>query len=119
MSRSWPFVIAIAAASLSACGHSDFAVRPVPKIVADNVGQPVSKLQETFGAPRKVDSSGIKQVYVWFLPAQPAGAPSGFHGCEMEVTVDARSQRVLGYTLSNIGWSSCGEVERRIRIASL
>jgi hypothetical protein len=33
--------------------------------------------------------------------------------------VDARSQRVLGYTLSNIGWSSCGEVERRIRIASL
>ena len=107
-----------AAAAASACGHSEFAVRPVPKIVADSVGQPVSRLQETFGEPRKVDSAGIKQVYVWFLAAQPSGAPKGFHGCEMEVTVDTRSQRVLGYTLSNIGWSNCREVERRIRIAS-
>jgi hypothetical protein len=32
------------------------------------------------------------------------------------VTVDARSQRVLGYSLSNIGWSSCREVERKIRV---
>jgi hypothetical protein len=35
----------------------------------------------------------------------------------MEVTVDARSQRVLGYSLSNIGWSNCREVERKIRVA--
>jgi len=90
----------------------------VPRIVADNVGQPVSRLQETFGTPRKIDTTATKQVYVWFLPATPSGAPTGFHGCEMEVTVDARSQRVLGYSLSNIGWSTCREVERRIRIAS-
>jgi hypothetical protein len=36
----------------------------------------------------------------------------------MEVSVDPNSQRVLGYSLSNIGWSSCSDVERRIRIAS-
>ena len=117
MSRS-KWVVMAAAAALSACGHSEFAVRPVPKIVADNVGQPVSRLQETFGAPRKIDRTATKQVYVWFLPSTPSGAPSGFHGCEMEVTVDARSQRVLGYSLSNIGWSTCREVERKIRIAA-
>ena len=36
----------------------------------------------------------------------------------MEVTVDARSNHILGYSLSNIGWSNCGEVQRRIRIAA-
>ena len=111
-------VLMAAAVALSACGSSEYAVRPVPRIVADNVGQPVSRLQETFGAPRKIDSTATKQVYVWFLPASPSGAPAGFHGCEMEITVDAKSQRVLGYSLSNIGWSTCREVERRSRIAS-
>jgi len=99
------------------CGQSGYAVRPVPRIAADNVGKPVSRLQEAFGDPRKIDQAPTKWVYVWFFPQKPAGAPVGFHGCEMEVTVDARSQRVLGYSLSNIGWSDCREVERKIRVA--
>src|ERR1700757_5401209 len=99
------------------CGHSASAVRPVRRVAADNVGKPVSRLQEVFGDPRKIDQTSTKWVYVWFLPQKPAGAPTGFHGCEMEVTVDARSQRVLGYSLSNIGWSNCRDVERRIRVA--
>jgi hypothetical protein len=98
------------------CGHSAFAVRPVPRIAADNIGKPVSRLQEAFGDPRKIDQATTKWVYVWFFPQDPPGAPMGFHGCEMEVTVDARSQRVLGYSLSNIGWSDCRAVERKIRI---
>jgi hypothetical protein len=103
---------------LIACSGSGYAVRPVPRIVADNVGKPVSMLQEAFGEPRKVDVTPTKLIYVWFLPQKPKDAsPTGFQGCEMEVTVDARSQRVLGYSLSNIGWSSCGEVQRRIRVA--
>src|ERR1700678_2934217 len=99
------------------CGPSGDAVRPVPRIAAENVGKPVSRLQEAFGDPRKIDQASTKWVYVWFFPQKPAGAPVGFHGCEMEVTVDARSQRVLGYSLSNIGWSDCREVERKIRVA--
>src|SRR5271156_2070227 len=99
------------------CSQSGYAVRPVPRIAADNVGKPVSRLQEAFGNPRKVDQAATKWVYVWFFPQNPPGAPVGFHGCEMEVTVDARSQRVLGYSLSNIGWSNCREVERKIRLA--
>lgn len=95
-----------------------YAVRPVPRIVADNVGRPVSLLQEAFGEPRKVDRSPSEEIYVWFLPQKPKdGGASGLQGCEMEVTVDARSQRVLGYSLSNIGWSVCRDVERRIRLA--
>ena len=101
----------------AACGHSGYAVRSVPRIAADNVGKPVSRLQEAFGEPRKIDQTSTRWVYVWFLAQQPAGAPAGFHGCEMEVTVDPRSQRVLGYSLSNIGWSNCREMERRIRVA--
>jgi len=119
-----PIMLRLAASSfavlmlLIACGGSGYAVRPVPRIVADNVGKPVSMLQEAFGEPRKVDVTPTKLIYVWFLPQKPKDAsPSGFQGCEMEVTVDARSQRVLGYSLSNIGWSSCGEVQRRIRVA--
>ena len=54
---------------------------------------------------------------MWFLAEKPAGAPVGFHGCEMEVTVDARSEHVLGYSLSNVGWGKCREVERKIRVA--
>jgi hypothetical protein len=78
----------------------------------------VSVLQEAFGEPRKIDKTSTKLVYVWFLPQKPKeGAPSGFQGCEMEVTVDARSQRVLGYSLSNIGFSACRDVQRRIRVA--
>ena len=80
-------------------------MRPVPRIAADSVGKPVGRLQEAFGQPRKIDTTPTKEVYVWFLPQKPAGAPGGFHGCEMEVTVDARSEHVLGYSLSNIGWS--------------
>ena len=114
-------VMAAAAAlgflTLVGCGHSGFAVRSVPSIAADNVGKPVSRLQEVFGEPRKIDRTSTKWVYVWFFPQKPPGAPTGFHGCEMEVTVDARSQRVLGFSLSNIGWSSCRDVERRIRVA--
>jgi hypothetical protein len=103
--------------TLAGCGHSGFAVRPVPSIAKESVGKPVSQLQEALGEPRKIDRTSTKWVYVWFLPQTPAGAPTGFHGCEMEVAVDARSQRVLGYSLSNIGWSNCREVERRIRVA--
>jgi hypothetical protein len=96
-----------------------YAVRPVARIAADNVGKPVSGLQEAFGEPRKIESTATRMVYVWFLPLKPKdGSPTGFHGCEMEVSVDPYSQRVLGYSLSNIGWSSCSEVERRIRVAS-
>ena len=102
---------------LTGCGHSGYAVRSVPSIAAANVGKPVSRLQEVFGEPRKVDQASMKWIYVWFLPQQVPGAPLGFHGCELEVTVDARSQQVLGYSLSNIGWSSCREVERKIRVA--
>jgi len=103
--------------TLAGCGHSGYALRSVPSIAADNVGKPVSRLQDAFGEPRKIDQASQKWVYVWFLPQKPPGAPAGFHGCEMEVTVDARSQRVLGYSLSNIGWSNCRDVERRIRVA--
>ena len=92
-------------------------MRPIPRIAADSVGKPVLRLKEAFGQPRKVDTTPTKLVYVWFLEQKPAGAPAGFHGCEMEVTVDARSEHVLGYSLSNIGWAKCREVERKIRIA--
>jgi hypothetical protein len=104
--------------SLMACSGA-YAVRPVTRIAADNVGRSVSHLQEAFGEPRKIDTSATRQIYVWFLPLKPKdGSPSGFHGCEMEVSVDPNSQQVLGYSLSNIGWTSCTEVERRIRVAS-
>jgi hypothetical protein len=109
--------LALGSLTLAACSHSGYAVRPVSSIAADNVGKPVSRLQEAFGEPRKIDQTSTRWVYVWFLAQQPAGAPAGFHGCEMEVTVDPRSQRVLGYSLSNIGWSNCREMERRIRVA--
>jgi hypothetical protein len=117
MLRFTAAAIGLAVFALGGCS-SGYAVRPVPRIVADNVGKPVSALKEAFGEPRKVDATSTKQVYVWFLPQKPkSGAASGFQGCEMEVTVDARSQRVLGYSLSNIGWSVCRDVERRIRVA--
>ena len=111
--------VALVGVVCAGCSHSGYAVRPVPRIAADNVGQPVSRLQAAFGAPRKIETSSTKQVYVWFLEQAPAGAPTGLHGCEMEVTVDSRSERVLGYSLSNIGWAKCPEVERKIRIAEL
>jgi hypothetical protein len=118
MSRASRFTVFLAAVPLLAgCHHATFAVRPVPRIAAESVGKPVGRLQEAFGTPRKIDTTPTKEVYVWFLPQKPDGAPTGFHGCEMEVTVDARSEHVLGYSLSNIGWSKCSEVERKIRIA--
>ena len=113
------FIHCAVAFALSGCASSQYAMRPVPRIVADNVGQDISRLQDAFGTPRKIDSTSTKEVYVWFLATTPSGAPSGFHGCEMEVTVDVRSQRVLGYSLSNVGWSSCAQLQRKIRIASL
>ncbi|HEX3949964.1 MAG TPA: hypothetical protein VHW95_08955 [Steroidobacteraceae bacterium] len=118
MLRLAPAVFFAVAIVLAACSGSGYAVRPVPRIAADTVGKPVSVLQEAFGEPRKIDKTSTKLVYVWFLPQKPKeGAPSGFQGCEMEVTVDARSQRVLGYSLSNIGFSACRDVQRRIRVA--
>jgi len=109
--------LAIAACALGACS-SGFAVRPVPRIAADNVGKPVSRLQEAFGEPRKVDATSTKLIYVWFIAQAPAGAPAGFHGCEVEVTVEPRSQQVLGYSLSNIGWAKCGEIARKVRVVA-
>jgi hypothetical protein len=117
MSHAWATALTLGALTLAACGNSEFAVRPVPRIAADSVGQPIDHLQETFGDPRKIDKTPTKLLYVWFIAQSPAGAPTGFHGCEMEVTVDARSQRILGYSLSNIGWSKCGDVERKVRLA--
>ncbi len=111
--------VALVGVMCAGCSHSGYAVRTVPRIAAENVGQPVSRLQAAFGAPRKIEASATKQVYVWFLEQTPPGAPTGLHGCEMEVTVDSRSERVLGYSLSNIGWAKCPEVERKIRIAAL
>jgi hypothetical protein len=118
MLRVAAFGVALGVLTLAGCSHSAYAVRSVPSIAADNVGKPVSRLQEAFGDPRKIDQTSTKWVYVWFLPEKPAGAPTGFHGCEMEVTVDARSQHVLGYSLSNIGWSNCRNIERKIRVAA-
>ena len=117
MSRALSTALLAAAALTFAGCHSTFAVRPIPRIAADSVGKPVSRLREAFGQPRKIDTTPTKEVYVWFLPEKPAGAPLGFHGCEMEVTVDARSEHVLGYSLSNVGWGKCREVERKIRVA--
>ena len=109
--------LVLASMSLAACGHSGYALRPIPRIAKDNVGKPVSRLQDALGAPRKIETTPTKLVYVWFLEEKPSGAPAGFHGCEMEVTVDARSEHVLGYTLSNIGWAKCVDVARKIEIA--
>ena len=117
MLRASAVAMTLGILAAAGCSHSGYAVRTVPRIAADNVGKPVSRLQEAFGDPRKVDQASTKWVYVWFFPQKPPGAPVGFHGCEMEVTVDARSQRVLGYSLSNIGWSDCRGVERKIRVA--
>jgi len=110
--------LGVAALGLGIGGcHHAYAVRPIPRIAADSVGKPVKRLEEAFGEPRKVDATPTKAVYVWFIEQKPAGAPTGFHGCEMEITVDARTEHVLGYSLSNIGWAKCREVERKIRIA--
>ncbi len=109
--------LALAGWTLVGCGHTAYAVRPIPRIAADNVGKPVSRLEDAFGPPRKIDPSSTKLLYVWFLEQAPEGAPMGFHGCELEVTVDIRSQHVLGYSLSNVGWGSCRDVRRKIRVA--
>lgn len=118
MLRATAAALIVGLTALAGCGHSGYAVRSVPRIAADNVGKPVSRLQEAFGDPRKIDQASSKLVYVWYIAQKPPGAPTGFHGCEMEVTVDPRSHSVLGYSLSNIGWAKCGEVERKIRVAA-
>jgi hypothetical protein len=110
--------VAIAGFALAACGNSGYVVRSVPRIAADQVGKPVRQLQEAFGAPRKIDATSTSLVYVWFLEQRPPGAPIGLHGCELEVTVDPRSEHVLGYSLSNIGWAKCPDIERKIRLAA-
>jgi hypothetical protein len=112
------YVSALLAASLLGCASSRYAVQPVSRIAADNVGKPVSRLEGALGAPRKVDTTSTQRVYVWFLAAESRGAASGFHGCEMEVTVDPRSDRVLGYSLSNIGGVSCSEMERKVPLVA-
>ncbi len=117
MLRLCTAALALGTAALAGCSQSGYAVRPVPQIAAEMVGKPVQRLKEDFGAPRKVDTTPTKLVYVWFLEQVPPGAPKGFHGCELEVTVDIRSDRVLGYALANVGWGRCREVERRIRVA--
>ena len=101
---------------LSACsGH--YVVRPVPRILARQVNEPVSELVTIFGEPRKVDTTPTKFIYVWFLPQKPSNAsPSGFNGCEVEVTVDARSRRVLGYSQSNLNFGACRDVRRKVRV---
>jgi hypothetical protein len=109
--------LALASVALAGCGHSGYAVRPIPRIAADNVGKPVSRLRDALGPPRKVETTPTKLVYVWFLEQSPPGAPMGFHGCDMEVTVDARSSHVLGYSLANVGWGECRDLRRKIRIA--
>jgi len=101
---------------LAACSHSEYAVRTLPQVAAGGVGKPVQRLQDILGEPRKVDTGPTKLNYVWFLPEVPAGAPQGFHGCELEVTVDPRSDHVLGFTLSNIGWGNCADIRRKVRI---
>lgn len=103
--------------SLAACAGSGYAVRAVPRIMADAVGRPVDGLARDFGPPRRIDRTETALVYIWFLPDRPAGAPAGFHGCQLEVTVDGRSLRVEGYATADVGWSTCGRMERRIRIA--
>ncbi len=117
MSRSLRFALGFAMLAFAGCQSSGYAVRPVSRIAADSVGKPVGRLQEALGEPRKIETTSTKQTYVWFFAESPAGAPVGFHGCEMEVSVDAHSQQVIGYSLSNIGWSRCGEVQRKIRVA--
>ena len=117
MSRGATALICCGLIGIAGC-RSEFAVRPVPRIVADDVGQQVAVLQQVFGEPRRIDVLPMHLVYVWFFAQVPAGAPVGFHGCQLEVTVDSRTSRVLGYSMSNVGWSECGEIERRIRVAS-
>jgi len=118
MLRATGAAMILALMPLAGCSHSGYAVRSIPRIAADNVGKPVSRMQEAFGEPRKIDQTSARLLYVWYIPQKPAGAPTGFHGCEIEVTVDPSSHSVLGYSLSNIGWAKCGEVERKIRVAA-
>ncbi|HUX72759.1 MAG TPA: hypothetical protein VMV25_02540 [Steroidobacteraceae bacterium] len=110
--------LGLALIALGACSSSGYALRAVPRIVADDVGMPVDRLQHTFGAPRRIDRTATSLVYFWFIAQVPAGAPAGFHGCDLEVAVDARTRRVLGYSLANVGWSRCRDIKRRIRVAA-
>ena len=78
MSHAIATALTLGDLTLAACGNSEFAVRPVPRIAADSVGQPIEHLQETFGEPRKIDKTPTKLLYVWFIAQSPAGAPTGF-----------------------------------------
>jgi len=63
--------------------------------VAGQCGRPVNRLQMP-SVSGKIDTTPNRLVYVVFSSRHPQGA-GGFHGCEMEVTVDPRSQRILGF----------------------
>ena len=93
MSRIFRCALGVAVLAFAGCQSSGYAVRPVSRIAADSVGKPVSRLEDAFGQPRKIETTPTKQIYVWFFAETPAGAPVGFHGCEMEVTVDAHSEQ--------------------------
>jgi len=57
---------------LAGCSHSEYAVRPVPRIAAENVGKPVSRLKEAFGEPRKVDQGSTSCVRrAWLIEIEP------------------------------------------------
>ena len=102
MSRALSFALMAAATVTFAGCHGNYAVRPIPRIAADSVGKPIGRLQEAFGQPRKIDTTPTKEVYVWFLAQTPDGAPAGFHGCEMEVTVGAGG----GGGATEVNWSA-------------
>jgi hypothetical protein len=106
----------VGACALCGC-DAGYEVRPVPRIFADQVGQPIKELIELFGEPRKVDTTATRQLYVWYLPQKPSeGSPSGFNGCEVEVSVDARSSLVLGFSQTNLGYTTCAEVLRKVHV---
>ena len=73
MSRLLRFALGFAVLALAGCQSSGYAVRPVPRIAADSVGKPVSRLKEELGEPRKIDSTPTRQIYVWFLAAVARG----------------------------------------------
>jgi hypothetical protein len=109
-------IFCLAMCVLGGC-NGGYAVRPVPRILADGVNEPIAELVAIFGEPRKVDTTPTKLIYVWFLPQKPSNAsPSGFNGCEVEVSVDARSRRVLGYSQSNLNFGACRDVRRKIPV---
>lgn len=71
MSRVFASALGIAVLALAACHGSGYAVRPIPRIAADSVGKPVSRLREAFGEPRKIESTPTKEVFSLVPAANP------------------------------------------------